>query len=83
MDRRRRWRWIAAWVCLTALQPALAEQTVIEVPLSGATAAPPQFAPNPYSARTGEMRRHIEVGATRTIKLPSQAALIANPGDII
>jgi len=29
------------------------------------------------------MRRHIEVGATRTIKLPSQAALIANPGDII
>ena len=66
-------------VCVIGTLPAHAAMTIIERPV-GEAEVPPQHLVIPQPLPTP---RIIQVGPTRSIKLPSQAAVIAGPGDII
>ncbi len=68
-----------AAAALCALAPARAERTIIDLPV-GPPASPLLPAPTRPLARPGNI---IQVGSSRTIKLPSQAAEIAQSGDIV
>ena len=70
---------LAIAVCVTEAPPTHADMTIIERPV-GAPGLPPLhlvMPPPPPPPRI------LQVGSARSIKLPSEAALIAQRGDII